>query len=89
MTTEVKNEKLNVKSASVSELSWTGKAPKLPFKADIKIRYRSESLPAKISKNGSDKTLEIKFKKPAKAVTSGQSAVFYSGQEVLGGGVLC
>ncbi len=30
----------------------------------------------------------VKFKKPIRAITQGQSVVFYNGDEVLGGGII-
>ena len=50
---------------------------------DVKIRYRSKSEKAILSKNG-----VLKFFKPVRAITSGQSAVFYKNGELLGGGII-
>jgi tRNA-specific 2-thiouridylase len=58
----------------------------LPSRVQVKIRYRTDSTPAEVCKNG--KIIVVKFDKPVRAVTSGQSAVFYRGQEVLGGGII-
>lgn len=58
----------------------------LPMRAQVKIRYRNKSTPATLLKSG--RSAVVKFDRPAKAVTSGQSAVFYRGQEVLGGGII-
>ncbi|MBI2669913.1 MAG: tRNA 2-thiouridine(34) synthase MnmA [Candidatus Yanofskybacteria bacterium] len=76
--------KLNIKNptSKIEKISWVSKIPKLPLNCQIKIRYRSKSIPATVSKK------LVKFKKHAKALTPGQSAVFYRGQEVLGGGIL-
>ncbi|HEX7371829.1 MAG TPA: aminomethyltransferase beta-barrel domain-containing protein, partial [Thermodesulfobacteriota bacterium] len=53
------------------------------------IRYRHSGAPAVLSpikaKGGEDKVRVI-FKSPQKSVTPGQAAVFYRGDEVLGGG---
>lgn len=52
--------------------------------AVVKIRYRHDGAEAIIKKTGL--ALEVSFKTPQKAVTPGQAVVFYSGDEVLGGG---
>lgn len=50
---------------------------------DVKIRYRTKSEKAILSKSGT-----LKFLKPIRAITSGQSAVFYKRGELLGGGII-
>jgi len=73
---ELKTEKVN----------WiSGRSPKLPLKIKAKIRYLHKAAEARIIKKGDYK---IKFLKPQRAVTPGQSIVFYHGQEVLGGGII-
>lgn len=57
---------------------------KLPMKVDVKIRYLSAPLRCEISYAGSD--IRVVFDEPQKSVTPGQSAVFYDGDIVLGGG---
>ena len=86
VTTDEK--KLAVGIAKIEKINWIGRQPALPAKVGVKIRYRSESIPAEISKDAKSDTLIIKFKKSARAVTPGQSAVFYRGEVVLGGGVI-
>ena len=51
-------------------------------KCKIKIRSTAKTADAMIKNN------KIIFKKPQRAITSGQSAVIYKGKEVLGGGVI-
>ena len=82
-----KNEKdLFKKELVVKSVNWIlGKEPKLPLKAMVKIRYRQEPSGATITKN---KVYRLKFTRPQRAVTPGQSAVFYRGQELLGGGII-
>ncbi|EKE20840.1 MAG: tRNA (5-methylaminomethyl-2-thiouridylate)-methyltransferase [uncultured bacterium] len=63
------------------------------LEAKVKIRYRTEEIYAIISevnaKEGADKIYKVKLDQPQKAITPGQSAVFYSKEgEVLGGGVI-
>jgi len=57
------------------------------IKAEVKIRYNSKKSPAIISPYNEDKIL-IDFENPQRAVTPGQSAVFYQGDVVVGGGII-
>lgn len=51
----------------------------------VKIRSRHEKAEAQILSVDADR-VTVRFKKPQKAVTPGQAAVFYDGDRVLGGG---
>jgi len=83
------NEKdLESKELTVKDINWiSGKAPKLPLRVMAKIRYRTCSSRARIIKDKSKK-YKVVFDKPQRAITSGQSVVFYKGAEVLGGGII-
>lgn len=70
----------------VSEINWINKQPKLPIKVDVKIRSMNKKQPGILRKIG--KYYQIKFKNKQRAITPGQSAVFYSKNEVLGGGII-
>ena len=84
---QITNYKLQV--IKIERVSWVGNVPKLPLNCQVKIRYGSESISATISRlNLEMGVVSVKFKKPARAVTPGQSAVFYKGEEVLGGGII-
>jgi len=80
-----KNEKdLLKKELFFNNANWlSGKPPKFPLKATAKIRYRAKLTPAIVYKNQ-----RAVFGHPQRAVTPGQSIVFYRGQELLGGGVI-
>jgi len=88
------NEKdLYSREAGVTGLGWlNGESMRLPAKVWAKIRYKSEAAEALIyqkQKNKNQKQIRIKFNKPQRAITPGQSAVFYGkGGELLGGGVI-
>jgi tRNA-specific 2-thiouridylase len=73
----------------VGDISWiNGQTPELPIKVFAKIRYKSEASPASVLKF-KIKNLKLVFIKPQRAVTPGQSVVFYSKTgEVLGGGII-
>jgi len=69
----------------VSELNWLqGCPPELPADLKVKIRYRHPGVMARIS-TWSEEIL-VEFAQPQRAVTPGQFAVFYRGDEMLGGG---
>ncbi len=98
-----KNEKdLYRKELIAKNINWiSGKAPKLPLKIKTKIRYRHKPARATIYKIQNTK-YKIQFDKPQRAITPGQSVVFYlprpaspaggrqagKDQEVLGGGII-
>jgi tRNA-specific 2-thiouridylase len=56
-----------------------------PMRVRVKIRHRHEPAWASIEPAGPDEVLAT-FDEPQRAVTPGQSAVFYDGDEVVGGG---
>lgn len=55
-----------------------------PIKVDVKTRYSAKSAKAQIMQYG--ETIKIVFDEPQRAITPGQSAVFYIDDIVLGGG---
>jgi len=59
--------------------------PPEPIRVTIKIRHRHEPAPAMLRVIGEDQ-IEAIFDTPQRAITPGQSAVFYQGDEVAGGG---
>jgi len=53
----------------------------------VKVRYATPSTPAILSPLNSS-SLRIQFQMPQRALSPGQSAVFYEGDHVLGGGII-
>lgn len=76
--------------AEISNINWlSGKAPEFPLQCLVRIRYRQPLSDCRVeSMAGDNSKLKILFKKPQKGVAPGQSAVFYHGEEMLGGGVI-
>ncbi len=56
-------------------------------KVEVRIRYRSKPGPATVE-IVDERYLRVHFETPVSAVTPGQSAVFYDGGCVLGGGII-
>jgi tRNA-specific 2-thiouridylase len=55
------------------------------MRAQVKIRHRHEPAWATLQPIGDDE-VEVRFDEAVRAVTPGQAAVFYAGDEVMGGG---
>src|SRR4030095_9833218 len=58
-----------------------------PMKVKVKIRYKDEDSMAVIEQTG-DNQIKITFDELKKSITPGQSAVFYDGDDVIGGGII-
>jgi tRNA-specific 2-thiouridylase len=66
----------------------SGEAPTHPFRAQAQIRYRAR--PASVSvKPLPGGQARVEFDRAQRDITPGQSLVLYSGDVVLGGGIIC
>ncbi|HVI73458.1 MAG TPA: tRNA 2-thiouridine(34) synthase MnmA [Anaeromyxobacteraceae bacterium] len=69
----------------VGEVSWVaGRAPAGAVTARVRVRHRHEGAPATVRADGTGAEVELEV--PVRGVAPGQAAVFYDGDEVLGGG---
>jgi tRNA-specific 2-thiouridylase len=59
-----------------------------PSRVTAKARYKAEEVPATIEPGPDPTTVHIQFDTPQRAVTPGQTVVFYDGDLVVGGGTL-
>lgn len=85
------DEALYKSEAEIANVNWiSGVAPKLPLACSVRIRYRQPLSNCVIEReaSGDNGRLKILFEKLQKGVAAGQSAVFYRGEEMLGGGVI-
>jgi tRNA-specific 2-thiouridylase len=72
----------------VEQLHWLDASPPhAGFECAVKTRYRQGDLPCTL-RAAPDDGLQVLLAEPARAVTPGQYAVFYSGERCLGGGVI-
>ena len=60
--------------------------PKFPAQLQCKIRYGFKVADCTVEQN--EDIVTVKFEEPQRAITAGQSVVFYDGEEVLGGAVI-
>ncbi len=76
------------RSLAASNLHWVhGAPPPLPLHCTAKTRYRQTDQACTIT-TLEDGICHVAFDQPQWAVTPGQSVVFYTGDECLGGGVI-
>ena len=72
--------------ARLERVNWiSGRIPREPVEARVRIRYRHEGAPARIEPTAEGGARVI-FDEPVAAVSPGQAAVFDAGEVVLGGG---
>lgn len=65
---------------------WLGPTPAFPWHGTAKIRYRQPAQLCRVTKTAHG--LHIVFKEPQRAITPGQSAVFYAEDVCLGGAII-
>ncbi len=82
VTTDLADEQLWSRSATLREPHWLGNAPEEGKTYQVRTRHLGDLVNATI------KDLVISFDKEMKALTPGQSAVVYDGEIVLGGGII-
>lgn len=72
----------------VQDINWlAGFPPSLPQAFDVKIRYRHSPAPAVVRPAAeAEAGLEVVFNEPQRAITPGQFAVLYQGDELMAGG---
>jgi tRNA-specific 2-thiouridylase len=75
------DEDLRSREFDVEDVNWIADPPAEPARAAVKIRYNGPAAEAVVHPSG-----RVVFDEPQRAITPGQAAVFYRGDEVLGGG---
>lgn len=85
------------KELTAEKMHWINPV-KLPVKCKAKIRYNMDDVSCIVSERGqtlkqsqgltSKGKISVRFTKPQRAITPGQSLVLYKGDEVLGGGII-
>ncbi|MGE4606036.1 MAG: tRNA 2-thiouridine(34) synthase MnmA [Myxococcota bacterium] len=75
--------------ARIESVSWiSGEAPTSALRASVRVRYGHAGTEAVLDPVGAGhpRQVRVRFDEPVRAVATGQAAVFYDGDTVLGGG---
>ncbi len=81
------SEWLHARRLAASASHWiAGVAPAQEFRCTAKVRYRQADQDCVVTVDGAD--CRVEFAQPQRAVTPGQSVVFYDGECCLGGAII-
>lgn len=86
VTTDVDDEKLWASQFTITDVHWINQPPETGKHYEARMRYRSK-LSSCILEEG-EGSFRVRLSKPERALTSGQSAVIYEGDRVVGGGII-
>ena len=91
VTTDLQDEKLWSNTIKLTSVHWTGKEPQisdLRSQISVRTRHRAKLIPVRLLNKSSSSIWLAELSEDVRALTPGQSAVFYTGDECLGGGVV-
>ena len=81
-------DELGSSELTARSVRWiSGEATREPFRAEVKIRYTAKEAEARVTPIGEDQA-QVTFDAPQRDITSGQAAVFFQGDLVIGGGII-
>lgn len=79
---------LGSRELTARDLNWlSNEAPREPFRALVKTRYTAKEAEALVIPLSGNQT-KVEFDAPQRDVTTGQAAVFYRDEVLLGGGII-
>jgi tRNA-specific 2-thiouridylase len=82
-------DELGTQELVADNVNWmSGEAPRETFRAEVKIRYTAREAWAQVMPFEGGRQARVRFDAPQRDVTPGQAAVFYTGDLVVGGGII-
>lgn len=88
VTTDLQDEKLWSSQIKLVDMHWINEEPSANQKLMVRTRHRAKLIPVKKLNQLSNKQWIAELDEEVRALTPGQSAVFYSAGECLGGGIV-
>lgn len=93
VTNNPNDPKLEIQEIQIHSVNWISEPAAYPLKAKGRYRHQGELVdvtvePVEGRVNARDQSYIVKFKKPQKAIASGQSLVLYDKKVCIGGGVI-
>jgi tRNA-uridine 2-sulfurtransferase len=80
---------LGTRELFAEDVNWiTGSSLDSPFRAEVKCRYTGRAASAEVIPTNAGEKVRVVFDTIQRDITPGQAAVFYNGDEVLGGGII-
>lgn len=71
------------------DVNWQGgQVPSAPFRAEVKTRYTAQPALGLVTPVNNGSQAQVLFDDSQRDITPGQAAVFYDGDQVLGGGII-
>jgi len=89
VTTDLQDEKLWSSRLKFTAPHWINNQPVTDQKLSVRTRHRAKLIPVKLLNKSSNSIWVTDLGEEVRALTPGQSAVFYAGDECLGGGLVC
>lgn len=88
VTTDLQDKKLWSRQISLASMHWINEEPTNSQKLFVRTRHRAKLIPVKKLNKLSNNQWLAELNEEVRALTPGQSAVFYSNDECLGGGIV-
>jgi tRNA-specific 2-thiouridylase len=89
VTNDANDPALYAENLLTENTNWvSGIEPSEPFECEAVIRYHHQPVKCTVGPSRKAGEYMVELKKAERAITSGQSCVFYLGDEVIGGGII-